>query len=898
MKSFVEYVSCRYSSFAIAPILIFQLTALLSAPQASYAQAATSEPVDESISPPEAPPLPEPPLPELEQIAQITDVVLTELEDGLLVVLVTSDPALVEVFQFQEQNTLVIDIAKAELALPDGDTYKKLSPVPTVESLTLEQRGNEVQMTIVGTGETAPNAYLERAEDALRLDIVTTALGTTDNDLDFEGTGNLRIIVAAEPLPSYRVPTASAGTRTDTDPLDVPQGIQVIPDAVVEDQASRSLSDTLRNASGVNAGRASTGLRATTAIIRGFESDNVLRNGLRDDTLRISSGLNNIERIEILKGPASVLFGAGNLGGTINLVTEVPLDEPRYEFELSTDSNELYGGSLDLTGPLNEEGTLGYRLNMAYEDRGSFKDFENSQFFFFAPTFELANTDRSSLLVDIEYLETLTDGDAPGVPAVSAIGADDNDLPQLIALSPEDDPLVGTLDLDSNLGEPDITSSETTISRLGVRLRHELSDDWTVRGEFLGAFQDTPESSSIVATGFSQVAGQPDFGLLDRVYIENISRRDIYTFNTNIVGNIDVGGFDQTLLLGAEFSHENAIDIINQRLFFNFLSPESETFRIFDPNYDSQRFFPSETGFISPERPGSNSVTETTTLGLYGQAQLNLADKLLLLAGGRFDIADQFFQDFLNRGDTSAIDTYDTAFSPRFGAVLKPAENVSLYASYTESFNPTLGRDVDGDVFIPEEGKQFETGIKANLLNDRLSIGLAYYQLRRSNVVTQDPTPGNDGFQIQVGEQASDGVELDIVGEILPGWNIIANYAYTDARITEDNEFGEGVRLLNVPEHSANLWTSYEIQSGELAGLGAGIGVYFQGDRNGDLRIPFTLPGYTVVDASLFYRRENFRAQLNFENLFDIRYFESARDQFRVNPGAPFSVEASLNWEF
>ena len=193
MKSFFEFVGfCR--GVAIAPILLCQLAAPLLLIESSDAQDASTESVPQVG--------PEPLLtPSEQQLAQITDVVLTELEDGLQVVLVTSDPSLVEVFQFQEQNTLVVDIAGAELALPSA-TYQQLNPVPTVASLTLEQRGNEVQMTIVSAGETALNAYLERLANALQLDIVTTVLGETDPDLEFEGSGNLRIIVAAEPLRS------------------------------------------------------------------------------------------------------------------------------------------------------------------------------------------------------------------------------------------------------------------------------------------------------------------------------------------------------------------------------------------------------------------------------------------------------------------------------------------------------------------------------------------------------------------------------------------------------------------------------------------------------------------------------------------------------------------------
>ncbi|MEL6816372.1 MAG: TonB-dependent receptor plug domain-containing protein [Cyanobacteria bacterium J06598_3] len=271
----------------------------------------------------------------LEQLrpVEIRGVELVELEDGLQVVLTADRPELVEVFQFQEGTTLVVDITNATLALDDEGTYRQLNPIPGVASLTLEQRGREIQMTVVSDDETPPVAYLERLSESLQFDLVTAAPGVSDDDIDF-GSNNLRIIVTAAPL-GYRVQNASTGTRTNTALIDVPQGIQVIPQAVIEDQGTTSLADSLRNVSGANAGRSSTGLQATTPIIRGFESNNVLRNGLRDDTLRIGSGVNNIERIEILKGPASVLFGAGSLSGTINLITEEPLTEPRYEFGTS-----------------------------------------------------------------------------------------------------------------------------------------------------------------------------------------------------------------------------------------------------------------------------------------------------------------------------------------------------------------------------------------------------------------------------------------------------------------------------------------------------------------------------------------------------------------------------------
>ncbi|MEM6838975.1 MAG: TonB-dependent siderophore receptor [Cyanobacteria bacterium P01_C01_bin.120] len=836
-------------------------------------------------------------------ITQITQIQLIPIEDGLQVVLVAADPTVPEVFQVQEQNTLLVDIVGAQLALPDGDRFQQDNPVPSVASFAIAAVTDDtVQITIVAATETAPNAYLERAAESLILDIATTPPDESTNADDLRFGNNLRIIVAAEPLPRYQVSSASVGTRTDTDILDVPQGIQVIPEEVLEDQGSVSLGDALRNASGVSVGRTASGSRATTPIIRGFETDNILRNGLRDDTLRLGSGISNIERIEILKGPASVLFGAGNLGGTVNLVTEVPLREPRYDVELSAGNYAFYGTALDFTGPLDEFSS--YRTNIAYENRGSFVDFENSEFVFFAPSLQVIDTEQTSLIIDFEYLYNRSRGSSVGLPAISAIGLEDNDLAEQIIsgggiIPDEDIERAGTLDIRTNSGEPDISRAESNISRISYRLDHQINDRWRVRNEFLGSFQNTAEDSFVAGIGFAQVDGQPDFSLINRVFIDNPSNREAYTLNTNFVGDFAIAGIDQTLLLGVEWSQETEEDLVLQRLFLPFLSPNSEPFNIFEPSYDPSRFFPEENtnplfGF-SNERIGTDSFTRSRTIGLYGQTQLNLSDNLIVLLGGRLDFADQFFVDTVNRADPAPIESSDSAFSPRIGVVFKPIEDLSFYASYTESFNPVIGRGETGEIFTPERGNQFEVGIKADI-NDRLSATLAYYQLRRTNVLTQDPS--NPGFQVQVGEQASDGIEFDLAGELLPGWNIIANYAYTDARISEDNEFPVGRRLLNVPEHAASLWTSYEIQSGSLAGLGVGVGVYFQSDRNGDIRVPFTLPAYTRTDAAIFYRRDQFRAQLNFQNIFDVRYFESARDQFRVVPGAPFTIVGSIGWEF
>ncbi|WP_316437103.1 TonB-dependent receptor domain-containing protein [Leptolyngbya sp. NK1-12] len=229
--------------------------------------------------------------------------------------------------------------------------------------------------------------------------------------------------------------------------------------------------------------------------------------------------------------------------------------------------------------------------------------------------------------------------------------------------------------------------------------------------------------------------------------------------------------------------------------------------------------------------------------------------------------------------------------------VYQPIQPISLYASYSRSFTPVTGRSFEGDLFEPERGTQYEVGVKADV-NDRLSATLALYNLTRTNVLTADTRPGVPlGFSIQTGEQRSRGVELTVQGEILPGWNIIAGYAYTDAQLTEDNTLPEGNQLALVPENAVNLWTTYEIQSGDFQGLGVGLGLFFVGERQANLANEFQLPSYLRTDAAIFYRRNQFRAALNFNNLFDITYFENFNGR-GVSYGAPLTVQGTISWQF
>ncbi|NJK53707.1 MAG: TonB-dependent receptor [Leptolyngbyaceae cyanobacterium SU_3_3] len=283
----------------------------------------------------------------------------------------------------------------------------------------------------------------------------------------------------------------------------------------------------------------------------------------------------------------------------------------------------------------------------------------------------------------------------------------------------------------------------------------------------------------------------------------------------------------------------------------------------------------------------------TRSYGVYLQDQIAFSKNWKLLIGGRYDWASNEIEIPDDGTDGPAVN--DGAFSPRIGLVYQPSDTVSLYASYSRSFRQTTSFS-PGQVFKPTRGTQYEVSIKTDFLDKKLSATLAAYQITKTNVTTADPN--NPLFSIQTGEQRSRGIELDVTGEILPGWKIIASYAYTNAEITKDNTFPVGNRLANVPTNQASLWTTYEIQQGNLKGLGFGLGLFYVGERQGDLANSFQIDGYLRTDAALYYRRGGLRTALNIRNLFDTDYIGFGNSSTFIQRGVPFIITGSISWEF
>ncbi|MEM1254620.1 MAG: TonB-dependent receptor [Cyanobacteria bacterium P01_H01_bin.21] len=789
-------------------------------------------------------------------LVEITNIQISETAAGFTLQLETSGE-LQTPETLVSGNAAVATIPNAALQLPDGEEFFASNPVEGIILVNVTNLpDNRVQIAITGAAA-APSLELSTAAAGLTVSVTPgdPAVQTPNDD-------SLRIVVTGEETGSdYFVPNASSATRTDTPILDTPASIQVIPEQVLDDQQAVRIEDALTNVSGVAFGGTRGGVDVDFTI-RGFDDAPIFRDGFRqygpfnDGIPEIA----NLERIEVLRGPASILYGEIQPGGVINLVTKQPLAEPFYEAQLQAGNRGFISPSIDFSGPLTEDGRLQYRLNALYRNEESFRDVEtNIERFLIAPVLSWQISDRTDLTVQLEY----SDYRAPSDLGLPAVGDEIADVPR-----------------DRITGEPDDFVDTESIN-VGYNFEHRFSDNWRLRNTFRFIQQDIVNVN--VAALFSD--GPLVFRLLSK---REYNPQDI-GLQTNVVGEFSTGSIDHTLLFGVDLNRSETTD------FTRFDANDLRPIDIFNPVYGVFDDLDVNTLPV-----GFDTEDQQDRLGIYLQDQIDILDNLILVAGIRYDTIEQTT---INRPGAFVTETTETvqnddAWIPRFGIVYQPIPTVSLYGSYSQSFVPNGETDVDGNPFEPERGEGFEAGVKAEFLEGNLLATLAYFDITKQNVVTADPN--NPFFSVATGEQRSRGIELDLTGEILPGWNVIASYAYIDAEVTADNTTSVGNRLFNVPEHSANLWTTYEIQSGDLQGLGFGLGFNFMGERAGDLDNSFDIDSYFLTNAGLSYQRDNWRAAVNVRNLFDVNYISSNRGgrAFFNDVGEPFTVIGSFSIQF
>ncbi|MEH2412166.1 TonB-dependent siderophore receptor [Nostoc sp.] len=815
----------------------------------------------------------------LSEIVRVTSVKANPSDKGVEVILQTNKGQQLQIVNRSAGSNFITDIPNAQLRLPSGEafTFRSEKPIAGIRHITVTNfDANTIRVTVTGEVGVPTVELFDSPDEGLIFSVASTAPSTPSQQQpqtqqqptnqtqpsqpSASGDQPIELVVTGE-QDGYRVPDSTTATRTDTPQRDIPQSIQVIPQQVIKDQQITRISDAARNVSGVTVQGGFAGL-VDNYNIRGFSTYNNLRDGFFSEGSFTLTNPTNIERIEVLKGPASVLYGQFEPGGVVNYVTKKPLDYPYYSAEFTAGSFSTYRPSLDFSGPLNSDKSILYRLNVAYENSGSFVDFLNEKVFSIAPALTFKLGDATTLTFQYEYLNadrTFYDGLLP-------------------------DPNVFNVPINRFLGEPgDYYSAQSHI--INLTLNHSFNKNLRLRSAF-----------SVKLTDGDDLAFRPDsldadgHTVLRRYAVDRSLYRN-YSLQTDLIGNFNTGSVQHQVLLGLEWNKDlEGFDFLRSS------ASVTPSIDLFNPVYGASP--PPEFDEASErERYGRD------TIAFYLQDQVTLLPNLKLLVGGRYD--------FINRkntiqpldvlgnnqiGDESVDRFYNEAFSPRVGIVYQPIEPISIYASYSRSFNPSDSRTVDGTQLPPERGTQYEVGLKADLIKDRLSATFAAYDITKENVATTDPTPGNSDYSIAAGEVKSRGLEFDVSGQILTGWNVIASLFHNDAFVSKDNTLPVGDSLVNAPGVGGSLWTTYEIQDGNWKGLGFGGGVFYTGDREAELPNTFKIPSYVRADATIFYKRDNWRVGLNFKNLFDTQYYDS--QGYYLRPGAPLTVLGTFSVQF
>lgn len=684
----------------------------------------------------------------------------------------------------------------------------------------------------------------------------------------------------------YVADEASSATRIPVPIQETPRSVEVVTRQVMEDQKLIRMNDALLNVSGTSQ-FSTQGGQGGSFMLRGFASDlNVFKNGFRDDSTfssRTQRDIVNLERIEVVKGPPSYLYGRSDPGGVINQITKAPLRNPYYSGEMIIGSYGLYRPTIDIGGPLNESKTLTYRFNGLYESAGSYRDGVDSNRIFLAPTLGWEIGPRTSFRFEGEYLYDK----APIDRGLVAIGAG-----------------VAPIPISRFLGDP-TKKNETNHGKATMTLLHDFNEMFKWRTAFRAA-ATRGRYSSLESWFF---VGPETDGILDlnQFYIPTTVQS--YYLQNELHGLFSTGPIKHKTIVGIELGREVQSAQVFQDFGGDTSTPGAFSFiNIFNPN---DRLFLNGPLFKSNDSKQTNNI-----LGLYFGDHISLLENLHIHGGGRFDI---FHQNLTTRPDDfgtpqSEARQTDSAFSPSVGVTYQPWKPVALFANYTESFAPQASgsRSINGELFDPERGKAYEGGVKFQALDNKLMSTIAVFDIKKKNVLTADPLNGFL-FSVATGQQRSRGIEFDVAGRILPGWDIIANYAYIDARIDQDLLFQEGSRVSNAPLSQGRVWTTYFFQEGIVKGFGAGLGMFAQGSRNGvfqcqdpaNCQAPFEFAGFVRMDGALYYRKQDFfdrsnlLAALNFTNILDHRYFTGTQN-FReiVYTGAPFTVIGSVKLEF
>ena len=645
---------------------------------------------------------------------------------------------------------------------------------------------------------------------------------------------------AEGPVVGYRATRSATATKTDSELREVPQAISVVPAKVLQDLGSANVERALDYAGGVSKQNNFGGLTLYEYSVRGLTTSEFYRDGFSANRGYPNSPDGaTLERVEVLKGPASSLYGRGDPGGLVNLVSKKPQDDTFARFSASAGSWDRYRGTMDVNGALDEERNLLGRLNVVSENNGSFRDHVGNEKYLVAPSLSWQLNPDTRLLIESEFVRNnsvfdrglVVPQDGRSAPSRSTFYGEPND---------------GHIDNDNDL--------------LQVRLEHYLNDDWQLR-----------------------LASHYKRGLLQRRYRQRDMDWHDSISQAELLGKLQTGSIEHQLLIGVEYENYR----LSQRVTSS-NSPDSYAVNPYHPVYGQAK--PSDAN------TGTDYTEQTRNYALNLQDQLLLTDNLRGVLGMRVDRVEQ---DNHNQrpGGTDSRQTHNEV-TGRAGLLYQLTPQVGLFGNVSTTFKPNSGLSRTGQTFDPEEGIGYEAGTKLELFDGRLDATLAAFHIEKKNVLSADPIDPNYSRTSQ--QVRSQGIDLQVTGQLTDALRLIGSYAYIDAETTKaEQDMPKGSRLAGVARHSGSLLGVYEFQDGWLRGSDIGAAVNYVGDRSGSpTDSGFELPSYTTVDLLAHYKvSEQVTLGVNVNNLFDEKYYERAYDWYWAMPGEPRNVMFSVNYD-
>ncbi|MFE2004799.1 TonB-dependent siderophore receptor [Pseudomonas guariconensis] len=662
------------------------------------------------------------------------------------------------------------------------------------------------------------------------------------------------------PVIGYMATRSASATRTDTALHETPQSISVVPSDVLQDTAATRLQDGLDYAGGVGRANNFGGQGLTTFTVRGFTTGEFYRNGFPINRgYPNAPDANTVERLEILRGPATSLYGRGDPGGTFNVVSKQPLADPKVTLGSQFDDQGMHRATLDATGPLDEEGRLAYRLNVLGEGGETFRDDVQTERYDVAPVLSWQVNDTTRIVFEGDFMRN-------NHPLDRGLTRFANQRDRASR--------------DTNVwekGSDNLLHNDNNMAQL--RFEHQLNEDWTLGGG-MQWLDGTLKGNAVEANEL-----QADGRTLGR----NFSYRKLQwtdrDYQLNLTGHFETAGYAHTLLTGIEYEDYDYQSIIRRSAKGSTAYPID----LFDPVLGQPR--PALT------RTTTDDKENLKTWAAFIQDQVALTDRLKALAGLRFERFEHQYDNYLpGAADWTAA---DNAVTPRLGLMYDLTDTLAVYANTARSFKPNSGASRQGQGFDPEKGKSYEVGVKWEALDRQLSVDAAIYHIVKENVLANDPLDPTGTYKVAAGKVRSRGLDITVAGNLTPEWRMIGGYAYVDAEVTKDTSLPTGTRLANIPRNSFSLLNTYEFQDGGLKGLGLGMGVKYVDDRAGQTAPQtYTMEQYTVVDLLSFYQvNEHVRLNLDLKNLFNKEYDEGAFNNY-VYPGAPRTVQAGVSYTF